>query len=156
MFAKWRLSHCYCTSHYLCGVMTGVLLIHQSSMCWVMADTLFLHQSSLFSDGKRTTIASVFSVRSDDWRTITSANTVWGVMTEALLLHQLILVCGDGRSTITASVISVCGAMTGKILRNQSSLCAEWWLYSICASVIVGVTTDAVTACYQCVRSDDW
>ena len=81
-------------------------------------------------------------------------------MTDAILLHQSILVCGDGRCTITASVISVCGVRTGALCLHRSSMCAERRLvkyylnnhrvarddlYTICAPVIVGVTTDALS-----------
>ena len=141
-------------------------------MCWMMADALFLHQSSLFRVMANALLlhqSLVCGVMTD---ALLHQPTLWRVLTDALLLHQLILLWGNGRCTITASVIGVCEVRPGALCLHQSSVCAERWLvkyylinhhcvpsddwYTICASVIRGGDDwRTVTACYQCVRSDD-
>ena len=93
---RW-LMQCYCIRHYLYGVMTGTVLLHQSAMC---------------ADGET---MLCYCIRHQC--------VGWGPVHCSSISYQCVPF--DDWLTITASVINVCGVMTGALFLHQSSLSVE-------------------------------
>jgi hypothetical protein len=144
--AEWWVTECYCIRYRcvrsdewqsvtawdiaVCGVMSGTLLLHQSSLCVEWCPVLYY--------------CILQCVRSNNWCTITAwviTCAEWWQVLYCCISQQCVRtekrctvtapdssVWGEDRCIVAVSVISVCRLMTDALSLHQSSMCADKWL----------------------------